>query len=341
MTAFDFIIVGQGLAGTALAWQLRWHGCRVVVLDRAAAVTSSRIAAGLLTPITGKRLALTWRFAELWPVAVAFYRRVEAETGEAFFHERPMVRLFQNDEEREIFAKRVDREFRGLVRQPELLVNADWFSNPLGGFEMTQAGQLATERYLDASQAAFEWDGGFRVAEVGVSDIEVSPDRVRLPRLGVEARAVIFCEGFAVNPWFPAMKFNAVKGEILTLRIPGLTEDRIVNHGVWLMPVGGDVFRTGSTYDRESLDCVPTARGRDEIVSRLRQFLRLPFEVIDHTAAVRPVTVDQRPVVGVHPEFPQLAILNGLGSKGALQAPVFADQLASQLTSHQGTGMDS
>jgi len=341
VTPFDYLIIGQGLAGTALAWHLRWRGFRVLVLDRGDAVTSSRIAAGLLTPITGKRLALTWRFAELWPVAVAFYRRVEIETGEAFFREQPMVRLFQNEEEREVFAKRADREFRGLVRRPEPLVNANWFANPLGGFEMTQAGQLVTERYLDASRTAFEQNGGFRIASIEPSDIELSPDCVRLPRLGVAARTLIFCEGFAPNPWFPALRFNAVKGEILTLRIPGLTEDRIVNRGVWLMPLGGDVFRAGSTYDRDALDCVPTVRGRDEIVSRLQSFLRLPFEVIGHTAAVRPVTEDQRPLVGVHPECPQLAIFNGLGSKGALQAPYFAEQLANLLTSCHRTGMDS
>ena len=84
--------------------------------------------------------------------------------------------------------------------------------------------------------------------------------------------------------------------------------------------------------DRETLDCVPTARGRDEIASRLRQFLRLPFEVIDHTAAVRPVMEDQRPVVGLHHEFPQLGVLNGFGSKGSLLAPYFAEQLATCLT---------
>ncbi len=341
MTAFDFIIVGQGLAGTALAWQLRWRGCRVLVIDRGDAVTSSRVAAGLLTPITGKRLALTWRLAELWPAAVAFYRRVEAETGEAFFHERPAVRLFQNEEEREIFAKRAGAEFRGLVRQPDPLVNADWFTNPLGGFEMTRAGQLATGRYLDASRAAFERDGCFRVAEVGASDIEVSANAVRLPRLGVEARGLIFCQGFAESPWFPAVTFNAVKGEVLTLRIPGLAEERIAHRGVWLMPVGGDVFRAGSTYDRDALDRVPTERGRGEIASRLREFLRLPFEVTNHVAAVRPVVADQRPVVGVHPEYPQLGIFNGLGSKGALQAPHFAGQLADLLTSRHRTGMDS
>ena len=41
---FDFLIVGQGLAGTALAWQLRWRGFRVLVFDRGSAITSSRIS---------------------------------------------------------------------------------------------------------------------------------------------------------------------------------------------------------------------------------------------------------------------------------------------------------
>ena len=221
----------------------------MLVLDRGDVVTSSRIAAGLLTPITGKRFALTWRFAELWPVTVAFYRRVEAETSESFFHERPMVRLFQNDEECEVFAKCAASEFRGLVRQPEPLVNADWFANPLGGFAMTQAGQLATVRYLDASRAVFERDGGFRIAEIDPSDIELSPEGGAAPPGSVSRPVLlVFCEGFAANPWFPTVRFNAVKGEILTIRIPGLTEERIVHRGVWLMPVGGDVFRIGSIY---------------------------------------------------------------------------------------------
>ncbi len=43
VTTFNFLIIGQGLAGTALAWHLRWRGFRVLVLDRGNAITSSRI----------------------------------------------------------------------------------------------------------------------------------------------------------------------------------------------------------------------------------------------------------------------------------------------------------
>ena len=95
------------------------------------------------------------------------------------------------------------------------------------------------------------------------------------------------------------------------------------------------MFRAGSTYEREQLDGEPTERGRSEIESRLREFLRLPFEVIDHAAAVRPIIRESRPVLGFHPEHPRIGIFNGLGSKGSLLAPFFAAQLADVLC---GTG---
>src|SRR5215831_5042312 len=102
MTRVDFVVIGQGLAGTTLAWELRRRGFRVLVVDREAG-GSSRIAAGLITPVTGKRLAKSWRWDELYPAALAFYRSLEAETGASFFHQRPSVRLFADEAERDEF----------------------------------------------------------------------------------------------------------------------------------------------------------------------------------------------------------------------------------------------
>ena len=474
MVDVDVAIVGQGIAGTTLAWHLRWRGVRVLLIDRREAVTASRIAAGLVTPITGKRLATTWRLGELWPAAVAFYSRVEAETGRPVFHRRRMVRLFATDEERDVFARKRDTEFRGRVEVPEPLVNPAWFTAPLGGFEMSPevagentpspeslrdstsppgggevenralgfhlapsrgrgrtwceatrpgegvfspmapAGQLDVPAYLDASRAYFA--DSFREADLDAgSDIELidpacgegcneatgdgflpsplggegggaappgegnsdqpipSPPTVvdllasggrqppvppqtvraalgdnrgltpparqatrplvRLPRLNIAARALVFCTGFAAHtdPWFGRLPFNAAKGEILTLRIPGLGEDRVIHRGVWLAPAGDGLFRAGSTYEWDELNAVPTVRRREEILARLREFLRLPIEVVGHHAAVRPVIDAGKPVLGFHPRFPQLACFNGLGSKGSLLAPFFADQLAAAL----------
>ena len=92
------------------------------------------------------------------------------------------------------------------------------------------------------------------------------------------------------------------------------------------------MFRVGSTYEWQQLDNVPTAAGRDEILARLREFLRLPFEVVDHQAAVRPIHLNQYPVVGLHPDHEQLGYFNGLGSKGTLHAPYFASHFVRVLS---------
>jgi len=325
------VIIGQGIAGTTLAWQLRRRGLRVLVIDREANDGASHIAAGLITPVTGKRLAKSWRWDELYPAALAFYRSLETVTGAGFFHERASLRLFADSSEQGEYHRRANM-LAGLVRDPSHI--PDCFVAPLGGFEMLSAARLDVPRYLEASREQFREDDGYLVADIDpATDVELLAGGVRLPRLNVEACVLVFCRGFKpdTDPWFGSVRFNAAKGEILTLRIPRLTEDRVIHRGIWLAPAGGEIFRCGSTYTWDDLNCVPSEPGRAEIETRLRALLQLPFEVVGHRAAVRPVIDAGYPVLGRHPEFPQLAYINGLGSKGSLLAPYFADQLATCL----------
>lgn len=329
MASVDFVIAGQGLAGTTLAWQLRRRGRSVLVIDREGGTSASRVAAGLVTPVTGKRLAKSWRWAELLPAAFEFYSNFEAVLGTRFYSYRRAVRLLADEEEQERFRRRAANQITALV-ELDCTVNPEWFAAPFGAFGMWAA-RLDVPSYLDASREHFRRHGAYLTADIDPArDVELISTGVRLPRLDVEAGGLAFCRGFApdADPWFGGIKFNAAKGEILTLRIPDLAEERVVHRGVWLAAVGGDVFRCGATYSWDDLNCVPTASGRAEIEGRLREFLRVPFEVIGHDAAVRPVIDAGFPVLGRHPQFPQLAYFNGLGSKGSLLAPFFASQLA-------------
>ncbi len=329
---FDYIVIGQGIAGTTLAWQLRRRGLRVLVIDREAHDGASQIAAGLITPVTGKRLAKSWRWDELYPAALAFYRLLEAETGAAFFHERPSLRLFAEEAEHDECHRRTDGIIAGWVcHTPHI---PDCFVAPSGGFEMLCAARLDVPRYLEVSRERFCKDDGYLAANIELAkDVELFPTACGIAKLNVQARGLVVCRGFTpgFDPWFGSIRFNAAKGEILTLRIPGLSEDRVIHRGIWLAPAGGDIYHCGSTYKWDDLNCVPTADGRAEIEARLRAFLRLPSEVIDHRAAVRPVIDAGYPVFGRHPAWPQLAYFNGLGSKGSLLAPFFAEQLAACL----------
>lgn len=333
-STLDYVIVGQGIAGTTLAWQLNWRGLRGLIVDRSEVVTSSRVAAGLMTPVTGKRFVPAWRFDEAWSAAVSFYRRVEAETGGQFFHQRSHVRLFECQDERENFAKR-DVSKRGVqVTQPEPLIDGDCFSAPFDGFEMPMAGRLNVPSYLDASRQAFEQTGSYRVADFDPdSGMKVAAAAVELPQFNTRTRRLIFCQGYTSrsNRWFRDVRFEAARGEILTLRIEGLAETRIINRGVWLAPCGNGIFKAGSTYDTVNLDAGPAEQGREEIRERLQQFLKLPFEVVEHSSAVRPVVSGRQPIIGFHPNHPQIGIFNGLGSKGSLQAPLVASLFADAL----------
>ena len=331
----DFIIIGQGLAGTTLAWHMIAAGRSVVVLDAEPATTSSRIAAGLMTPITGKRLARTPQYEIAFPIAQQFYTQIETQLGERFFHPRPIVRIFLSAEERNLLQTKSISEYPEWIVQPEPKLNPEQFIAPFGCFGMQPSAQLDVSIYLDASRSAFIERGCYRKTDLNIaSDIALSMGEVHLPKLGLSAQTLVFCEGFrsTPNPWFPERQYEAAKGEILTVHVPQLQEDRVINlGGTWLAPLSNGLYRTGSTYDRDNLNEQPTAAGRAEIESKLKRFLRLPFEVTDHVAAVRPIVPQRSPMLRKHAEYPQLALLNGLGSKGSLLAPMEAQRLLAML----------
>jgi glycine oxidase len=333
-TAWDVIIVGQGLAGTALAWCLAREGQRVLLLDNDATVTSSKIAAGLITPITGQRLILSETFDTMFAAATEFYRGCEARTARAFFYLRPAVRLFTSERERQSWQSRQSLP----ALQPHL---ADPQSLPLldahiadtrgGGFVM-RAAQLDVPAYLAASRAVLPHE---RADIDWAGDVTFDADGVNVGHH--RARLLISCEGHAAvrNPHLSWLPFRAAKGDVLVVRCERPLPPVTVHRGIWMAPTTEPhVFRVGSTYDLHNLDTVPSAMARGAIEAKLRAFLRVPYAVIDQHAAVRPILIDIKPAMGLHPRQPRLGFFNGLGSKGALQAPWFAERFTQFLMRH-------
>ncbi|ANM31717.1 hypothetical protein ABI59_22410 [Acidobacteria bacterium Mor1] len=331
----DVLIVGQGLAGTTLAWRLIERGRRVLVVDGDREAAASRVAAGLITPVTGKRFGVTPQFASLWAEAKAFYRGMETRLGRKLLHDAPPLRLFADGAERERFESLRER-FADLVEEPGA-INSEDFDGAHGGFRMTAGGRLRVGEYLDGSRQHFEDEGMFLAAHLDLAgELTVEQERVLLAGHGVEARYAVLCQGFAATrcPWFESLSFRPAKGEALTVRVPGLRSERTVHRQVWLAPEEGDLFRVGATYGWDSLDATPTPEGREELEGKLRGLLRRPYEVLDQQAAVRPIMSGRRPRAGLHPAHPSLGFLNGLGSKGSLLAPTVAAQLADLLCGH-------
>ncbi|MEM6654300.1 MAG: FAD-binding oxidoreductase, partial [Planctomycetota bacterium] len=264
MPSVDVLIVGQGLAGSTLAWRLAEVGLTFAVVDRGGRddhgnPSASRVAAGLMTPVTGKRLTLDPEWDTLRDAAAAFYRRVERVAGAAFFHERPSLRLLRSDEERQRFEERAKEPLYATHMQPAAAdgrYNAD--ATRHGGFVMPSAARLEAAAFLDATSDWLRSSGRLYECSLdGPNDLETTPSQVLIPELDLAARVVVDCRGFTTADPLLADSpvLTPLKGEVLVVEGPGLPDDRVVHCGVWLVPVErgrGDEGQTrcllGATY---------------------------------------------------------------------------------------------
>ncbi|MEM9480339.1 MAG: FAD-binding oxidoreductase [Verrucomicrobiota bacterium] len=339
----DVLIVGQGLAGTAVALALRERGKRVFVVDRDEAVTSSKIAAGLITPVTGKNLSLSWRIAELWPVAKAFWQDTEDKLGASFLHEMSITRLFKDEEETKRWESRkttagiadfLDDEFKPPPLDGK--VRAEF-----GGFTMKKSGWLDVPKMLMAVRKTLEAESSFAIGSVESESLTETEDGYRWNE--VEAERVVFCQGFAAakNPLFDSVSWRAAKGEIIDVRFEEtFSNDQILNRGSWLLPTEDGIFRSGATYAWDRLDTEPTGEARETLCERLEFLTNTPFEIIGQSAAVRPIIRESKLLMGWHPTKAKIGFFNGLGSKGVLTAPFFARQFAAALDGDGGIEPD-
>jgi glycine/D-amino acid oxidase-like deaminating enzyme len=94
----DYLIIGQGLAGSLLAWELIQRGCTVVIVDNGRE-NASQVAAGLINPVTGMRFVKSVEVDHLLPMAKQYYSHLAAIFQQDFYIEKTMLRLFRSDKE--------------------------------------------------------------------------------------------------------------------------------------------------------------------------------------------------------------------------------------------------
>ena len=333
----DYLIVGQGIAGSLLALNLLERGRTVLVIDDGHKTAASKVAAGMINPITGRRLALAWRFLPAWRYLCHDYCKWESLLGVSVFHRKTILRLFQSDEGRDRWEqKHRAGAFAGIgFRQENCLSTIEGLKPSAGHFEVEQSGYVdlpsligVVRRHLRSRRSLAEdtWERG---------DFARSSNGVTWKQWN--AQKIIFTQGFrnGSNPFFRDLPFRNTKGEILTLAGTGPDTQKILNRGKWLMPRQEGYYWAGATYDLRNLKRRPTEAGREEILSALRKMGDWEFSVERHRAGIRPALHDFRPVLGLHPWYPDIGIFNGLGSKGSLWAPLLARELADHLESNK------
>lgn len=325
----DVLIVGQGLAGSLLAWRLLTRGLTVVVVDNGE-VNASRVAAGLINPVTGQRLVKSHRVDEFLPEALAFYRQLESEFGELFLVAKPMWRLLGNARLRALAEQRYqDAAYQdylaGIIEaNPEARADA-------GILLQLQTGYLRTTLLLERLQAYLLNRQAYRQDKFRYQQLQLVPN---LQWHALQPTHIIFCEGYRMrdNPWFGHLPLQPAKGEILHCQTQGSCPEAIVNYGHWMIPLAAGRFKTGASFVGDLVQ-QNSRQTENHLLDELARHCpgMTDVQVIERVVGVRPTTLDKQPFIGTHPRYHNLHIFNGFGTKGSLAIPGYSRQFVAAL----------
>jgi glycine oxidase len=333
MRTVDYLIAGQSLSGSILALTLLEAGKTVQVIDRPQLSSSSRVAAGIYNPFNFRRMVNTWQAETIAPFATSFYEQAEKWLGVSFHHNRPVWKVLADAGERALWEK-------ACAEREGLFARAAVRDNPLPGIlhtphgigEVSGSGSINTVVFIDAVKQLL------REKNALTEDV-FNETRLVLHSHGVvyngqiSARMCVSCQGHlaAQTELFSFLPLRPMKGEVLHLHIPGLAVDAVLNRGAYLLPLGGDTFVCGATYEAGQTTETTSEAARTELLGKLSKFVTAPITVQAQFAGVRPAVKDRRPLLGRHPQHAQLAVFNGMGSKAVMLAPWLAKQLLAHL----------
>lgn len=325
------MIVGLGIAGISFCEVLERHNYSFKVIADGSQ-TSSMVAGGLYNPVTLKRFTPAWNAREQLGFAIPFYKDLEVKLKVQLDYNVPILRRFASVEEQNLWFEAADRP----LLQPYLSTKIRPSTNPninapFGYGEVLHTGRVATKILLSAYSDYLLGNNSllretFDHGSLGMVD-------GLMEYKSVKARNIVFAEGYGLknNPYFNYLPLNGNKGELLTIKAPGLGEHRIVKSSVFIIPLGDDLYRVGATYNPRDKSNLPTGEAKQELLDKLNTFLECDYEVVDHVAGIRPTVVDRKPLAGRHPIYGNMHVLNGLGSRGVMIGPWAAQLLFDQI----------
>jgi len=321
------LVVGQGIAGSVLAHTLTDYDCAISIIDNGHKSSSSTVASGIYSPMVLKRLVKSWEIDTVLPFAEKFYqnleKKLECKLLETVANYR---RIAQESEQSDWIKKSADPEFqkylKGTIEASQISEN---INAKLGYGKLEGSGKIDIATLLQKTKDHFQ--SRLKIEEINYDFIKIKDSGFIYDQEYFDK--IIFCEGYKVtkNPFFPNLKLKPVKGENLLLHVPNLNLEKVVKSNIYILPIGKDHYHIGSTYKWDDLNELPTEEAKIQLLEKFEKLVDLPYKVIQQKAGVRPSSHDRRPILGSCATNSNLYAFNGLGAKGLLLSPYFANHI--------------
>ncbi len=323
----DYIVVGFGLSGLSFVEQLEINGKSFTVFENYSQ-KSSRVAGGLFNPVILKRFTAAWQASEQIKIAIPFYKTIENKLKESLVFDLPVLRRFNDIEEQNRWFEACDKPILNEFLSPELIKNVTPGINaPYHFGKVKHTGRIDIKSMLE-SYLHYLDQKNCVITELFEHD-EVMIKDGYIEYKGIQAKKILFSEGYGLknNPFFNYLPLIGNKGEYIIIKSKALKLQKAIKSSIFIIPLGEDLYKVGATYNNQDKSPNTTEAAREEIQKKLERFLETKYNLVDQVAGVRPTVRDRKPLVGVHPEYENVYVLNGLGSRGILIGPSVAKNL--------------
>ncbi len=335
----DYLVVGFGLAGLAFTSLLDRKGKSFQVIDNNPDFIT-RVIGGMYNPIILKRFTPAWKAHEMWLKSIPTYHYFEKKFNKSYFQPFKVYRILKSIEEQNNWVVASDKVVMNQYMIPELIhEEIEGIHAPFGFGELINVGKIDGEILLHDYKEFLKKNNLLREETFDYNFLKINENYLEYK--GEFYRKIIFSEGSQIsnNPFFNYLPMKVSKGEMLLVKVPDLKMENAIKSSCFMIPLGNQLFIVGSTYHWDDTSFELTEIGRNELEKKLQSFLKLPYQIVDYKTGIRPTVLDRRPLLGKHPKYQNLAVFNGLGTRGIIYAPALAEILYEHL--ENATNLDT
>jgi glycine/D-amino acid oxidase-like deaminating enzyme len=329
----EFLIIGQGISGTWLSYYLQKANKSFIVIDNDNPNSASRVAAGIINPVTGRRIVKTWMIDELLAFLVPAYEELGKELGIKAIDRKSLIDFHPTPQMKIAFDERVKENADFLFHPEDQWQYHETFNYDFGFGGVDPCYIVNLKEILPAWRKKILSTN--QLLEENFETEELKHSNAGVTYKNMKAENIIFCDGInsSQNLFFKNLPFALNKGEVIFFESVEIPATNIFKKGMMLTSIESNLYWIGSNYLWEFPDDQPTGQFRKQTELLLKTWLKVPFKIVDHKASVRPANIERRPFVGFHPTYKNVGIVNGLGTKGCSLAPYFTKQLTDHLIS--------
>ena len=315
---YDFLIVGLGITGSILAIELEARKKKFKIINLNSDHTSSKVAAGIMHPLALKRGSIAWRGKEFFEFSNQFYKNLELKNNTNFYKNYTLRRVFSSFEEQNNWiGKSSDYNYKDLIDYDSKDVE---FKNSFGTGILKKASRLKVNSFLDFFQN--KYGQNFINKKFNPEKLEIKNELFYFENNPY--KKIVLCQGVNAmeNLLFNYLPIIPNKGELLEVKSSYLP-NYILNTGVFSLPKENNLFTIGSTYNHLDKEPQVTLKAREELLNKLSKIIDVKYlDLQNQKYGFRPTTLDRKPLIGEHPIVKNLYVINGMGSKAVLMAPL-------------------